>query len=239
MMVTKRSSGMVGGIRTIRRKLIISSLLAVGIPLLLFAYVLASLLRGIYLRQLEQELRSFLEQHRKRIEVTERRAAEAQRGRERLEQAREGVSVDLAISRDTRELPSALDAFINQYTAHHLTQVVLREGKDSPRYDEAINAVTALLVWAGGAAAHAIRFPGDATGWAGLAGLTVFYCIAMISLFFVLPRLPSTHTAALNIEPIALLFLAWLVLGHTLTPLQIAGAFLTVGAIVWLGLSKR
>jgi hypothetical protein len=95
---------------------------------------------------LEQELRSFLEQHRKRIEVTERRAAEAQRGRERLEQAREGVSVDLAISRDTRELPPALDAFINQYTAHHLTQVVLREGKDSPRYDDAINAVTALLV---------------------------------------------------------------------------------------------
>jgi drug/metabolite transporter (DMT)-like permease len=103
----------------------------------------------------------------------------------------------------------------------------------------AMTAVTAVLVWAGGAAAHAIRFPGDAAGWAGLAGLTVFYCIAMISLFFVLPRLPSTHTAALNIEPIALLFLAWLVLGHTVTPLQIAGAFLTVGAIVWLGMSKR
>jgi hypothetical protein len=95
---------------------------------------------------LEQELRSFLEQHRKRVEVTERRTAEAQRGKERLEQAREGVSVDLAISRDTRELPPALDVFINQYTAHHLTQVVLREGKDSPRYNDAINAVTSLLV---------------------------------------------------------------------------------------------
>ena len=95
---------------------------------------------------LEQELRSFLEQHRKRVELTERRAAEAQRGKERLEQAREGVSVDLAISRDTRELPPALDTFINRYTAHHLTQVVLREGKDSPRYGEAVNAVTALLV---------------------------------------------------------------------------------------------
>ena len=95
---------------------------------------------------LEQELRGFLEQHRKRIEVTERRAAEAQRGKERLEQAREGVSVDLAISRDTRELPPALDAFINQYTAHHLTQVVLREGKDAARYADAVNAVTALLV---------------------------------------------------------------------------------------------
>jgi drug/metabolite transporter (DMT)-like permease len=103
----------------------------------------------------------------------------------------------------------------------------------------AMTAVTAALVIAGGTAGHAIVFPADAAGWAGLAGLTVFYCIAIISLFFVLPRLPSTTTAALNIEPIALLFLAWLILGHTVTPLQVAGAFLTVGAIVWLGLSKR
>jgi hypothetical protein len=95
---------------------------------------------------LEQELRAFMEQHSKRVELTERRAAEAQRGKERLEQAREGVSVDLAISRDTRELPPALDGFINQYTAHHLTQIVLREGRDSTRYSDAINAVTSLLV---------------------------------------------------------------------------------------------
>ncbi|GAB3351352.1 DUF1631 domain-containing protein [Lysobacter tyrosinilyticus] len=95
---------------------------------------------------LEAELRGFLDQHRKRVELTERRTAEAQRGKERLEQAREGVSVDLAISRDTRELPPALDAFIKQYTAHHLTQVVLREGKDSVRYADAVNAVTSLLV---------------------------------------------------------------------------------------------
>jgi drug/metabolite transporter (DMT)-like permease len=61
----------------------------------------------------------------------------------------------------------------------------------------------------------------------------------MISLFFVLPRLPSTSTAALNFEPIALLVLGWLVLGMTVTPLQIVGAVLTVGAIAWLGVAKR
>jgi drug/metabolite transporter (DMT)-like permease len=103
----------------------------------------------------------------------------------------------------------------------------------------AMTAVTATLVIAGGAAAQAVRFPADAIGWMGLVGLTFFYCIAMISLFYVLPRLPSTSTAALNIEPIALLLLTWLFLGHTVTPLQVIGAFLTVGAIVWLGLSKR
>ena len=103
----------------------------------------------------------------------------------------------------------------------------------------AMTAVTATLVIAGGTAAHAIAFPGDATGWIGLAGLTFFYCIGMISLFFVLPRIPATTTAALNLEPIALLFLAWVFLGHTVTPLQLAGAFVLVGAIVWLGAAKR
>lgn len=94
---------------------------------------------------LEQELRTFMEQHRKRLELSERRAAEAQRGRERLEQAREMATVDLAIIREMRDLPPALDALITQYTAHHLTQVVLREGRESPRYDEAIRSLNGLM----------------------------------------------------------------------------------------------
>lgn len=95
---------------------------------------------------LEQELRAFMEQHRKRVELTERRAAEAQRGKERLEQARESVAADLARLRGSRELPPSLDVFIAQYAAHHLTQVLLREGRESPRHPEAMNAVMALLV---------------------------------------------------------------------------------------------
>src|SRR5437762_3370582 len=103
----------------------------------------------------------------------------------------------------------------------------------------AMTSVTALLVVAAGAATHAHALPRDGIGWAGLLLLSGFYCIAMISLFFALPRLPSTTTAALNFEPIALLVLGWLILGFTVTPLQIAGALLTVGAIAWLGVAKR
>jgi drug/metabolite transporter (DMT)-like permease len=102
----------------------------------------------------------------------------------------------------------------------------------------AMTAVTAALVIIGGAAAGAHVFPQGAAGWAGLMLLAGFYCVAMISLFFVLPRLPSTTTAALNFEPIALLALSWLILDFTVAPLQIVGAFLTVAAIAWLGLSK-
>jgi drug/metabolite transporter (DMT)-like permease len=99
-------------------------------------------------------------------------------------------------------------------------------------------AVTATLVIAGGVSAGAMVFP-QGIGWLGLALLTLFYCVAMTSLFLVLPRLSPTVTAALNFEPIALLFLGWVFLGFSVTPLQLFGAFLVVGAIAWLGLSKR
>jgi drug/metabolite transporter (DMT)-like permease len=97
-----------------------------------------------------------------------------------------------------------------------------------------MTGVTAVLVLAGGAAADKLALPTDAIGWTGLACLTLFYCMAMIGLFTVLPRVPAASTAALNFEPIALLFLGWTFLGHALSPLQIAGAVLTVGAIAWL-----
>jgi drug/metabolite transporter (DMT)-like permease len=103
----------------------------------------------------------------------------------------------------------------------------------------AMTAVTAVLVIVVASAAGAQALPRDGLGWTGLALLAVFYCIAMMSLFYVLPRVPATTTGALNFEPIALLALAWLVLGHTLSATQLVGAFVTVGAIAWLGISKR
>lgn len=94
---------------------------------------------------LENELRAFMAQHRKRVELAEKRAAESQRGRERLEQARVEASVDLLNCRSDRKLPPALDDFVTHYVGHHLTQVILREGKDSPRYGDALRAVAGLL----------------------------------------------------------------------------------------------
>lgn len=103
----------------------------------------------------------------------------------------------------------------------------------------AMTAVTAVLVIVVATAAGAQAAPRDGLGWTGLALLAVFYCIAMMSLFYVLPRVPSTATGALNFEPIALLVLAWLILGHTVSALQLVGAVMTVGAIAWLGVSKK
>lgn len=95
---------------------------------------------------LEQELRSYMAQHRKRFELAEKRAAEAQRGRERLDQARSSINAELAQHRGERELPPVIDEFLSRYASHHLTQVVLRDGHGSPRHEEAMRAVDDLLV---------------------------------------------------------------------------------------------
>ncbi len=95
---------------------------------------------------LEQELRAYMAQHRKRFELAEKRAAEGQRGRERLDQSRSAVNAELAQHRGERELPAVMDEFLTRYTSHHLTQVVLRDGHGSPRHDEAMRAVDELLL---------------------------------------------------------------------------------------------
>jgi drug/metabolite transporter (DMT)-like permease len=102
-----------------------------------------------------------------------------------------------------------------------------------------MTAVTAAIVLVAAGAAGALRLPTDATGVAGIVSLTIFYCVAMISLFAVLPRVPAASTVALNFEPIALLGLAWVILDQHVAPLQLVGAFLTVGAIAWLGAMKK
>ena len=93
-------------------------------------------------------------------------------------------------------------------------------------------AVTAAVVGLAGAAMDAFSLPREPQGWLGLALLTVFYGTAITALFVVLPRLGAANYAVvLNIEPIAVLFLAWGILGQSVTALQLLGALIVIGAI--------
>ncbi len=92
--------------------------------------------------------------------------------------------------------------------------------------------VAALLVLIGGAAGGSFAAPSAPAGWYALVLLTIFYGSAITALFIVLPHLGTANYAVvLNFEPIAVLFLAWAVLGQAVTPLQILGAFIVIGAI--------
>lgn len=94
---------------------------------------------------LESELRGFLEQQRKRVELAERRAAEAQRGQERLEHARVQAGGEFAHRVDGRKVPAALREFLARSWSHHLSLVALREGTDSLAWSAGLALADKLL----------------------------------------------------------------------------------------------
>lgn len=99
--------------------------------------------------------------------------------------------------------------------------------------------VTAVAI-ASGALGGRFEWPADGIGWAALAGLTVLYSSAITALFVLLPRLGAVNNAAvMNFEPIAALFLGWVILDQQVAVIQIAGALIVIGAIVMLTTGQR
>ncbi|MES3002802.1 MAG: DMT family transporter [Pseudomonadota bacterium] len=83
------------------------------------------------------------------------------------------------------------------------------------------------------------HLPDAPAGRGGLAALTFLYGTAFTIMFTVLPRLGVVgNSAIMNVEPVFALVLAWLVLGQSIAPVQIAGALIVVGAVMTLGLRK-
>jgi drug/metabolite transporter (DMT)-like permease len=101
-------------------------------------------------------------------------------------------------------------------------------------------AMVALLALGGVVSQGGFHLPQAPLGWVGLVGLTVLYGTAFTVMFTVLPRLGVVgNSAIMNVEPIFALVLAWMVLGQTIAPLQVAGGILVVATVMWLGLARR
>ena len=92
---------------------------------------------------LEEEFRDFLVQHRRKVEIAERRAAETQRGQERLEQARRRAAgeVERRVAA-VEDMPRPFVDFLSSPWQHHLALCLLREG------DEAQQAASEALALA-------------------------------------------------------------------------------------------
>lgn len=108
---------------------------------------------------LEEEFRAFLDQHRRRIEIAERRAAEIQRGQERLEAARARMNTELDARLVDRRVPQAIEDFLRQPWAHHVTMTVLREGEEGEGLTEALSVADGLLEELSEAQRHIIGKP--------------------------------------------------------------------------------
>lgn len=109
---------------------------------------------------LEEEFRDFLAQHRRKVEIAERRAAETQRGQEKLEQARRRAAEELGKRLEGVELPKAIADFLSSPWHHHLALTLLRDGDDAAvAVSEALAVADDLLEELSQARAHLIGKP--------------------------------------------------------------------------------
>ena len=100
-------------------------------------------------------------------------------------------------------------------------------------------AIVGVLALAGAWAQGGLHWPNAAAGWWGLVALSVLYGTAFTMLFTLLPKLGVVgNSPILNVEPVAALGMAWLVLGQSVTPMQLVGALLVVGTVMGLGLRR-
>ena len=77
-----------------------------------------------------------------------------------------------------------------------------------------------------------VQLPGRASGWLGVAGVPFFYAFAMIGLFWASGQLGAARAGFfMNLEPVAAIVLAALILGQALAPVQLAGAALVIAAL--------
>lgn len=118
----------------------------------------------------------------------------------------------------------------------------LAPGMSAPLRTFYMLVVTAAIFLAASAATQAFEWPASGAGWTGLAGLALGYAAGISGLFLVLPRLGAVQTSVvLNLEPVLVAAIAWLVLGEALTALQVLGAIVVVATVILfrVGLRER
>ncbi len=105
---------------------------------------------------------------------------------------------------------------------------------------QALVALIALVAIAANVAPAMAALPRDATGGIALLVLAAIYAIAFSTLFVMMPRLNLARNApALNVEPVATLFLGWWILGQTFNATQSIGAAVVVVAIIVMSAVKK
>ena len=120
------------------------------------------------------------------------------------------------------------------YTQHETTGLDGRVRTFSSMSIVGILAVVAAMSQGG------FHLPQAPAGWWGLGMLSFLYGTAFTILFTVLPKLGVVgNSAIMNVEPVCALVLAWALLDQAIAPIQLVGAFLVVGTVMWLGLRKR
>ncbi len=95
---------------------------------------------GVFDRQLA-DFSAFVENNRKRAALAEQRAAEAARGRERLQEARRRAAREIVTRMEGHPLPTLLQGVLTRPWANYLVLVLLRQGEQSQEFHGALRFV--------------------------------------------------------------------------------------------------
>jgi drug/metabolite transporter (DMT)-like permease len=100
--------------------------------------------------------------------------------------------------------------------------------------------LTGLVALASVAVQGGFHFPTATAGWWGLVTLSLLYGTGITILFTILPKLGVVgNSPIMNVEPVFVLALGWLILGQTIAPVQVVGALIVVGAVMALGMRRK
>jgi hypothetical protein len=92
---------------------------------------------AIFERELEN-FGGFMEQYHRRAEIAEQRAAEATRGREKLQDARRTAAREILSRIEERNLPPVVHAVLSRPWANYLVLTLLRQGESSDEWKSAL-----------------------------------------------------------------------------------------------------
>lgn len=165
---------------------------------------------GIF-ENLEQELRASIEQYRKRAELAERRVTEAQRGKERLEEARLRAEALLEGRLHNRQVTELVQEDLHRYWSHHYAVVFLRENGEGNVCTQALRTLDQMLALADAAfhtgglteqGAPDALMPGLLTmlSSSGLADAAADECARVISQHLLQPPAPKTQPGAATLS---------------------------------------
>jgi drug/metabolite transporter (DMT)-like permease len=110
---------------------------------------------------------------------------------------------------------------------------------DGPLRTFMMMSMAAAIFVGASAATQDFHLPTERLGQIGLAGLVVCYSAGIILLFLLLPLLgPAQSAVILNTEPVFVALIAWAALGEGLSPVQLLGAAIVVGAVMGYQVAK-
>ncbi len=92
---------------------------------------------GVFERE-HTSFSDFIEQHRRRADLAEQRAAEATRGREKLQEARRISAREILKRIDNRSLPPVVHTVLSRPWANYLVLTLLRKGDASDEWKNAL-----------------------------------------------------------------------------------------------------